>query len=200
MSLEDYSKALADSLAKANLVPGSAAGLIPADFRPTTKLEVAFGDKAVDLGNFFRAGDCKQAPSVSFAFATSEAADDAAGASYLLILTDPDAPTPDDPKFAFWRHWVVGGLRPGAGDAVARLTKPALTEYLGPGPKDDSKPHRYLFLLFREPKGLALTKEDVGGEEFVQRRSFKPAEFAEKHGLKIVSVNWMTCAGDGWTG
>ncbi|RYP75482.1 hypothetical protein DL771_002367 [Monosporascus sp. 5C6A] len=198
MSLEDYSKALADSLAKANLVPGSATGLIPVDFKPTTKLEVAFGDKAVDLGNFFRAGECKQAPGVSFAFAP-EATDDAGG-SYTLILTDPDAPTPDDPKFAFWRHWVVAGLGPGGGDAVARLTKPALTEYLGPGPKDDSKPHRYLFLLFREPEGLALTKEDVGGEEFVQRRSFKPAEFAEKHGLTLVSVNWMTCAGDGWTG
>ncbi|RYP10708.1 hypothetical protein DL764_000498 [Monosporascus ibericus] len=198
MSLKDYPKALADSLAKANLVPGSAAGLIPADFRPTTKLEVAFGDKAVDLGNFFRAGECKQAPGVSFAFAPDATGD--AGGSYTLILTDPDAPTPDDPKFAFWRHWVVAGLKPGGGNAVAQLKEPALTEYLGPGPKDDSKPHRYLFLLFREPVGLALTKEDVGGEEFVQRRSFKPAEFAKKHGLKLVSVNWMTCAGDGWTG
>jgi hypothetical protein len=62
-----------------------------------------------------------------------------------------------------------------------------------------SKPHRYLFLLYREPEGLDLKKEDAGGEEFVQRRSFKPAEFAEKFGLKLVSVNWMTCAGDGWT-
>ena len=61
-----------------------------------------------------------------------------------------------------------------------------------------SKPHRYLFLLFRGPKDLSLSKSDVGGEEFVQRRSFKPAEFAEKHGLSLVSVNWMTCAGDGW--
>lgn len=61
-----------------------------------------------------------------------------------------------------------------------------------------SKPHRYLFLLFREPAGLALSKEDVGGEEFVQRRSFKPAEFANKHGLRLVAINWMTCAGDGW--
>lgn len=58
------------------------------------------------------------------------------GASYLLLLVDPDAPTPDDPKFAFWRHWVVPGLRP-AGHAAATQTKPALTEYLGPGPKDE---------------------------------------------------------------
>ena len=60
-----------------------------------------------------------------------------------------------------------------------------------------SKPHRYLFLLYREPESLSLLKEDVGGE-FVQRRSFRPAEFADKHGLGLVAVNWMTCAGDGW--
>jgi phosphatidylethanolamine-binding protein len=61
-----------------------------------------------------------------------------------------------------------------------------------------SGPHRYLFLLYREPENLDLKKEDVGGEEFVDRRSWKPAEFAEKHGLKLVAVNWMTCVGDGW--
>ena len=61
-----------------------------------------------------------------------------------------------------------------------------------------SKPHRYLFLLYRAPEGWQPTKEDVGGEEFVQRRSFKPAEFASAHGLQLVAMNWMTCAGDGW--
>jgi phosphatidylethanolamine-binding protein (PEBP) family uncharacterized protein len=55
----------------------------------------------------------------------------------MLMLVDPDAPTPDDPKFAFWRHWVLSGLQPlGGGNQVAQ-TKPALTEYLGPGPKDE---------------------------------------------------------------
>ncbi|OTA68600.1 PEBP-like protein [Hypoxylon sp. EC38] len=196
MSLPDHASALPSSLSAANLVPGPAAGLIPASFKPTTKLTVSFGDKAVDLGTFFRASECKQAPLLSFSPEVAEA-QAPPDASYTFILTDPDAPTPDDPKFAFWRHWVVGGLKPGAGDAVVQGGK-TLTEYLGPGPKDDSKPHRYLFLLYREPSGLALSKEDVGGEEFVQRRSFKPGEFAEKHGLRLVGVNWMTCAGDGW--
>ncbi|KAK9423775.1 putative Phosphatidylethanolamine-binding protein [Seiridium unicorne] len=196
MSLQDHAAALAASLEKAQLVPGSAASLIPAHFTPSTKLTISFGPRAVEVGNFFRAGECKIAPSVSFA----PEADASSSASYTLILTDPDAPTPDDPKFAFWRHWVLSGLQPLSGDSgEVALTKGPVTDYLGPGPKDDSKPHRYLFLLYREPEGLVLKKEDAGGEEFVQRRSFKPAEFAEKFGLKLVSVNWMTCAGDGWT-
>lgn len=141
MSLDDHSKALAESLARANLTLGPAEGIIPEDFKPTTKLQVSFGGKAVDLGNFFRASECKQPPSISF---NAEEADGSANASYLFILTDPDAPTPDDPKFAFWRHWVVGGLKATSGgeDAVAAAAaatsaKPALTEYLGPGPKDE---------------------------------------------------------------
>lgn len=65
--------------------------------------------------------------------------------------------------------------------------------------RHSSKPHRYLFLLFREPKGLDLSKEEVGGEEFVQRRSFDPAVFVSENGLNLVSVNWMLGAGDGWS-
>jgi hypothetical protein len=56
-----------------------------------------------------------------------------------------------------------------------------------------------LFLLFREPESFALTKEDVGGEEFTARRSFKVAEWVERHRLELVGVNWMLGASDGWT-
>ncbi|KAH8597418.1 phosphatidylethanolamine-binding protein [Bisporella sp. PMI_857] len=196
-ALAEHAKALSASLEQAKLVPGPAADLITPDFKPTVKVGISFdGKKTVDLGNFFRAGECKLPPTITI----TDAADDvASNASYTLILTDPDAPTPDDPKFAFWRHWVLAGLQPLSDGLTVAQTKPVLTEYLGPGPKDDSKPHRYLFLLFREPAGLDLAKEDLGGEEFVQRRSFKPTEFAEKHGLRLAGVNWMTCAGDGWT-
>lgn len=43
-----------------------------------------------------------------------------------------------------------------------------------------------------------MTKDDGGGDEFEERRAFKPADFAQKHGLELVAVNWMTCAPDGW--
>lgn len=137
MFLNDCSKALMESLEKANLVPGSADGLIPVDFKPTTRLEASFGGKTVNAGNFFRASECRQVPSISFAAEAD--ADAPLNASYLLLLTDPDAPTPDDPKFAFWRHWVVGGLKPASGgeDVVAMQDRSALTEYLGPGPRDE---------------------------------------------------------------
>ncbi|KFA53801.1 hypothetical protein S40293_01732 [Stachybotrys chartarum IBT 40293] len=194
--------ALQASLEKAKLVPGSAETLIPKDFQPTTTLKVDFGGKAVELGNLLRVSEVKTAPSVSFAAEVKPALitsltarvdifqpNASPSASYLLLLVDPDAPTPDDPKFAFWRHWVLPGLQPLSSDNAVAQTKHALTE---------SAPHRYLLLLFREPPSLDLAKEDVGGEEFVQRRSFKAAEFVEKNKLTLVGVNWFLGAGDGW--
>ncbi|KAL2842923.1 phosphatidylethanolamine-binding protein [Aspergillus pseudoustus] len=189
MSLQAHTEALASTLAAAKLVPGSAP-LIPDGFKPTTELRATFAEKAVALGNLFRVSEVKAAPTISFA----KEGNATESQTYTLLLVDPDAPTPDDPKFAYWRHWVVSRLKP-AESAEGKV----LTEYLGPGPKDDSRPHRYLFLLFREPEGLALEKEDVGGEEFVQRRSFQAAEWTARHGLALVGVNWMRGAGDGWT-
>ncbi|KAL4914627.1 phosphatidylethanolamine-binding protein [Aspergillus aurantiobrunneus] len=188
MALAAHAHALSTSLSAAGLT--ACAPLIPNPFTPTTELGIAFGEKAVALGNLFRVSEVKTAPTVSFA----KEANASESQLYTLLLVDPDAPTPEDPKFAYWRHWVVSGLKPGEGIQP----EGALTEYLGPGPKDDSSPHRYLFLLFREPEGLALSKEDVGGEEFVQRRSFPAAQWIDRYGLVLVGVNWMLGAGDGW--
>jgi hypothetical protein len=63
-----------------------------------------------------------------------------------------------------------------------------------------SGPHRYLFLVFREPEGFAAKKEDVGGEEFVERRSFDAVRWTKRMGLTLVGLNWMLGVGNGWTG
>ncbi|KAI5865904.1 phosphatidylethanolamine-binding protein [Durotheca rogersii] len=200
---------LLPSLAAAGLVPGAGllADLIPATFAPTTRLDVVFASPpsgeaaAVDLGaTLFRSRQCARPPRVSFA----PEGGDPGPATYLLVMADPDAPTPDDPKFAFWRHYVVRGLRAAAAAAVDDDDDDetqVLTEYLGPGPKEDSKPHCYLSLLYREPPGglRGLARADVGGDAFVERRSFAPAAFAARHGLVLVAANWMRCAADRWT-
>lgn len=31
-------------------------------------------------------------------------------AFYLLCMTDPDAPSKDNPKFREWHHWLVGNI------------------------------------------------------------------------------------------
>jgi hypothetical protein len=64
--LDSFAQALSSSLAEAKLVPGSAAALIPPEFKPTTQLVISFGGRDVELGNLFRVNECKLAPFVSF--------------------------------------------------------------------------------------------------------------------------------------
>lgn len=181
---------LIDSLKSASLLPSP---IIPTNFAPSVALSVSFPSKKPSNGSLVRVSDVKERPNVSF----SSNADSASAQSFTFLLIDPDAPTPDDPKFAYWRHWVVTNIPASAQDVSEGNT---LTQYLAPGPKDESGPHRYLFLLFKEPTGFSIGKDDVGGEEFVDRRSFEAKAFVEKHGLQLVGAQWMRGVGDGWNG
>lgn len=130
-ALQTHGERLPKSLHEGNLLPGPADGLIPASFKPTTQLHVSYHGKDVDLGNLLRVYECKVAPNLSF----QREADVDSNTAYTLMLVDPDAPTPDDPKYAFWRHWVLTGLEPlsGEGKVVAATKQPA-TSYHPPGP------------------------------------------------------------------
>lgn len=182
--------ALIDSLKSASLLPSA---IIPPTFTPTHELTISFSSKQPSNGSLVRVSEVKETPKITFSPISSTGS----AQSFTFFLIDPDAPTPDDPKFAYWRHWVISNIPSTAKDISEGKT---LTQYLAPGPKDESGPHRYLFLLFKEPEGFSIGKEDVGGEEFVDRRSFGAREFVEKYGLELVGVQWMRGVGDGWTG
>lgn len=191
--------ALIDSLKSASLLPSP---ILPSSFMPTYSLEVSFPSQTPSNGSLVRVSDVNSTPAITFSSISSTSGQ---SSTFTLLLIDPDAPTPDDPKFAYWRHWVVTGIptsistsgSSSEGDVKDGKT---VTPYLAPGPKDESGPHRYLFLLFKEPAGFSVDKGDVGGDEFVERRSFGAREFVERFGLELVGVQWMRGVGDGWNG
>ncbi|KAF3031563.1 hypothetical protein E8E12_001664 [Didymella heteroderae] len=194
-------KALIDSLKIASLLPSP---IVPSSFTPTYSLNVSFPSKSPANGSLVRVSDVKSIPSITFSSSTPGPA-----STFTLLLIDPDAPTPDDPKFAYWRHWIVTNIPASStssnGSSSSDVTGDVkdgktVTPYLAPGPKDESGPHRYLFLLFKEPTGFSVEKGNVGGDEFVERRSFGAKEFVEGHGLELVGVQWMRGVGDGWNG
>lgn len=67
-ALQTHSHALGDSLQQGGLVPGPATtdGLVPEGFKPQAQLDITYDGQNVELGNFFRASQCKVSPTVSF--------------------------------------------------------------------------------------------------------------------------------------
>lgn len=43
------------------------------------------------------------------------------GATYTLVMVDPDAPNRLFPKFQFWRHWLVTGIKVSRPEAYSSL-------------------------------------------------------------------------------
>ncbi|CBX96322.1 hypothetical protein IAQ61_001496 [Plenodomus lingam] len=193
--------ALLASLKSANLLPSP---IIPDTFCPTYNLTVRFPNLTPQNGDLARVSQVKEQPLITLSPLSATPAAAGNETSFTFMQIDPDAPTPDDPKYSYWRHWIVSNI-PGSAaeeetgaDVIAKGR--TVTPYLAPGPKDDSGPHRYLFLLFKECGGKGLEVGDVGGEEFVDRRSFRAERVVQEKGMELVGVQWMRGVGDGWVG
>lgn len=66
-------------------------------FAPKFPLHISWGAATVAEGATLTPSDCKDTPAVCF--------DGEPGKLYTIVLADPDAPNPTDPKFACWVHW-----------------------------------------------------------------------------------------------
>lgn len=103
MPLLDPLNAVRTALADAGVIPDVIPAVPP--FLPKALLVVTFptGQEAL-LGNTLTKTDTSDEPTVAFTPMQSDVIDEP---TYTLVMTDPDAPSRYDPKFAQWRHWVV---------------------------------------------------------------------------------------------
>uniref|UniRef100_A0AC34FVV2 Phosphatidylethanolamine-binding protein n=1 Tax=Panagrolaimus sp. ES5 TaxID=591445 RepID=A0AC34FVV2_9BILA len=105
-------------------------GIIPDVIQkaPENKLNVSFGNGLkVELGNVLTPSQVKKQPHNIEWNADKNAL-------YTLVKTDLDAPSRDDPKFREWLHWLVVNI-PGTNVGDGKI----LSEYIGPGPLDNSE-------------------------------------------------------------
>ncbi|XP_016987846.1 protein D3 [Drosophila rhopaloa] len=97
---------------------------------------------------------------------------------YTLCMTDPDAPSRQDPKFREWHHWLVGNI-PGCDVAKGEV----LSAYVGSGPPPDTGLHRYVFLIYEQKCKLTFDEKRLPNNSGDGRGGFKIAEFAKKYDL-----------------
>jgi len=79
------------------------------------------------------------------------------GRDFVVAMVDLDAPTPQTPTSAQIRHFLGGNFHsvPALGDEERLVnTTAALSDFRQPTPPAGSDPHRYVFLLFEQPRGF----------------------------------------------
>lgn len=107
----------------------------------------------VGLGNILTPTQTKDKPQVSWS--TEK------GAYYSLILADADTPSREDHVYREVRHWFVMNIPESAvekGDEVFG--------YIGAGPPRNTGLHRYIFLVYKQPRGKIKHSEPRASNKY----------------------------------
>jgi len=106
------------------------------------------------------------------------------GAYYTVMMTDPDVPSRAEPKLGEYIHWMRVNIPGDSLPCDGQDGGDDLKEYVGAGPPTGTGPHRYFFLVFKQPDGK-IDFPETERIPFVNsgRPNFKAAKFAEEYGL-----------------
>jgi len=105
-------------------------------------------------------------------------------------MIDPDVPSRANPAAVNFLHWVKADLRIQSftGTNITADNTTAPVSYIPPGPPPGSGPHRYVFLLYDQPRreGFALQGLPQGPPE--DRMGFNVSAWREANGLTLAKA------------
>lgn len=127
---------------------------------------------------------------------------DLLGAKAYLVMTDPDAPSKDNPEWAEYCHWVAETTLPTSKDGGEIVhnqdAHSQIIEYTPPAPPEGTGKHRYLLtLLTGGDAGKEGLPKSSDGEDRKKWGNAKGKEriglqnWAEKNSLKAIAANYF---------
>ncbi|KAF3767907.1 PEBP-like protein, partial [Cryphonectria parasitica EP155] len=175
------------------------------DFLPSLLVEAEWPSKNTysNLGNTLKPKNLQDQPSITLTSSPPSSSSSSespttcfsTNTTYVLALTDPDAPSRDNPKWSEFCHWIATGLTVSSSSSAAADAD--LMPYKPPGPPEKTGKHRYVFLVFVPANGtsepLDLSKpgdrqhwgfEFEGGRVGVRR-------WAQENGLVPIAANFI---------
>lgn len=190
-------------LHKAEIIP-----TVVDDFLPSLLVNITWPSKkhkkakAAHLGNTLKPSKLQDAPEVSITDdVTSSLLTNSGKIQYTLAMTDPDAPSRDNPEWSEFCHWIVTDIHlPSHASASTRKERHLreIVPYKPPGPPSKTGKHRYVFLVLApansttEPLNLSRPKErrhwGYEGPEG-ERRGVR--EWMAENGLLVVGANFI---------
>lgn len=118
--------------------------------------------------------------------------------TYTITITDPDAPSRDNPEWSEFCHFIATGVKLSPSSSSSRsqpdthkvLSLSGLTDiipYKPPGPPAKTGKHRYVFLLFAPANGttdpLRLSRPEERKHWGTGRQRHGVRDWAEENGL-----------------
>ncbi|XP_072520934.1 phosphatidylethanolamine-binding protein 1-like [Salminus brasiliensis] len=150
-----------------------ALALTEVDEKPARALRVRYGSVEIDeLGKVLTPTQVQNRPTLI----EWEGCDPSK--LYTLILTDPDAPSREDPAIREWHHFLVVNMK---GNNVSSGC--VMSDYVGSGPPKGSGLHRYTWLVYEQPGPLHCTEPVLTNRTVDNRGKFKTANFRKKYGM-----------------
>lgn len=155
------------------------------DEAPPKAVSVVYENGAkVNFGNELTPTEVKSKPSVKW-----EAQQNV---YHAIVMVDPDAPSREDPKLGPVNHWLVVNI---VGNDVS--TGDEIAAYVSSGPPEGSGLHRYVFLVYQQPKKLEVDEPRSSATSVKSRFRFNLQKFAEKYGLgKAIAGNFYQAQWD----
>ncbi|KAF0991114.1 hypothetical protein HZS_4891 [Henneguya salminicola] len=148
------------------------------DIVPDKEVIVTYGVHKVDHGKELTPTQVKEKPHVTW--------DAEEGKLYTLIMTDPDAPSRNDPKYREWFHWVVVNI---PGNDVSKGEE--CYGYIGAAPPHGTGLHRYIFLVFEQPGHIPAKEKKHSSTDTSDRPNQKSMAISKKYSLghpKFINV------------
>jgi len=161
------------------------------DFRPKCFVAPVYGKKGlVALGNSFKKSDTEKKPSLKIVCPNVVSTP-----GLTIALTDPDAPSRNNPKWSEMCHWVaiVSAVNSTATGIEFELTDSSLKEvvkYKAPGPPPKTGYHRYVFVLLEgDNSNLTAPADRQHWGTGKQRHGVR--DWAKNESLEVIGANWF---------
>ncbi|KAK8038041.1 hypothetical protein PG994_014808 [Apiospora phragmitis] len=172
------------------------------DFLPKFILNVEWSSSNyASLGNLLKVKRLQSEPRITLREASDSSASlCASNMTYIVTMTDPDAPSRDNPKWSEMCHFIVTGLTLSstseeASSKVHFTDLQAIIPYKPPGPPPKTGKHRYVLLAFAPANGttdpLHVSKPEDRQHWGTGKEGHGVRDWAKANGLKPVAANFF---------
>jgi phosphatidylethanolamine-binding protein (PEBP) family uncharacterized protein len=168
---------------------------------PLLSINISWPKAQANIGNTVKPKKMKHRPTIQLIDLLPEASSSFTGEhpQLTLAMSDPDAPSRDDPRWGQVCHWLVTDVQLSSGKSndsspdTSELTE--IMSYTPPGPPKKTGRHRYIFVAL-SPKNGTTDKLNLSEPSDKYNWGYGQAgagirDWAQDNGLVVVGANFL---------